>query len=356
MKIFSGNSNTPLAEKIAKASLMSLSPIETHIFPDGERRVRIADTVVDEHAVIIQSANTPVDENYIELFFILDGLKRSGAEFVTAVVPYFGYQRQDHDFRDGEAVSLEVMIKFLESLKIDKFISVDLHASRIPDLFAVPVTHLSALPLFAEKIREILSPSVISSDPPAGGESRRHLEEDSTIGVNPSTKFVNNISGEDPSTAPSAGSGFVQDDKRESCVLVSPDMGGIRRIEMIAKLLNDIPYAALEKERDLVTGQLSGDSVTLGSVEGKHTAFIVDDMISSGKTIVLAAEKLHKRGVTDIYVFGTHAIFSEEAPKILQQANIKQVFVTDTVYIQEEKKFPKLTILSVADMIAEALK
>src|SRR5437879_5659851 len=120
MKIFSGISNKPLAEKIAHASHVPLSPVEEFIFPDGERRVRIVENVVEEHCVIIQPTSTPVDQHYMELFFLIDGLRRSGAAQVTAVVPYFGYQRQDHVFRDGEAVSLEVIIKILSSLKIDR--------------------------------------------------------------------------------------------------------------------------------------------------------------------------------------------------------------------------------------------
>src|SRR5579864_3970652 len=152
MKLFSGSSNTPLAEKVAESLQTELSPIENMIFPDGERRVKLNVSVVDEETVVIQSTNTPVDQNYIELFFIIDALKRSGARSVTAVVPYLGYQRQDHVFRDGEVVSLDVMIRFLESLKVDRVIALDLHSIKIPELFHIEVTHLSALPLFAERI------------------------------------------------------------------------------------------------------------------------------------------------------------------------------------------------------------
>src|SRR5260221_3956105 len=113
MKIFSGSSSQALAKQVALGLNEELSPIEVHVFPDGERRIRVDERVVDEHAVVIQSANTPVDTNYMELFFLVDALSRSGAEAVTAVVPYFGYQRQDHVFREGEAVSLEVIIEIL---------------------------------------------------------------------------------------------------------------------------------------------------------------------------------------------------------------------------------------------------
>jgi ribose-phosphate pyrophosphokinase len=302
MKIFSGSAHKLLAEKIAKELVTDISPIEMFTFPDGERRVRIIDRVVDEDCIIIQPASSPVDIHYMELFFIVDGLKRSGAKSVTAVVPYFGYQRQDHIFRDGEAVSLEVIIKILETVGVDRLISVDLHANRIPDLFHIPVNHLSALPLFANTIREL-----------------------------------------------------VQTDLKET-VLISPDMGGIARIKKISALLDDMPWAALEKNRDLDNGAIAGDAVGEGSIAGKKIAFIVDDMISSGKTIALAASVLKNAGFEKNFVFATHAVFSEEAPEILQNAVIEKVFVTDTVVIPEKKQFDKLAVFSVADIIAEEIK
>ncbi len=300
MKIFSGSANKPLAEKIAQELSLSLSSIDMFTFPDGERRIRIVDSVVNEDCLIVQPASPPVDINYMELFFIVDGLKRSGAKSVTAVVPYFGYQRQDHIFRDGEAVSLEVIIKILESVGIDRLISVDLHASRIPDLFNIPVMHLSALSLFS---------SIIT---------------------------LNHWNTED-------------------AVLVSPDMGGIRRIRMIAELLDNMPYVALEKNRDLNTGQIAGDAVREGSLQGKRRAFLVDDMISSGKTIALAANVLKTLGLREIYVFATHAVFSSETPQILNIASVNKIYVTDTILIADDKKFGKLEVLSIGDIIANEI-
>lgn len=301
MKIFSGNSNLPLAKHIAKDLKLKLSLVDKYVFPDGEQRLRITDRVVGEKTVVVQSANTPVDQNYVELFFLVDALKRSSAEFVTAVVPYFGYQRQDHIFRDGEAVSLEVIIRILESLKIDRLISIDMHSVKIPYLFKIPVTHLSAIPLFAKKIKEI-----------------------------------------------------VKNDK-DACVLVSPDMGGIARIKELANLTK-ISYAALNKHRDRDNGKISGDTLGEGSLENKKTAFIVDDMISSGKTIVLAANNLMKNGIEKIYVFATHAVFSEDAPLILENSKVTKVFVTDSVFIPKDKFFPKLETISISKIIAKAIK
>src|SRR3712207_2497421 len=128
MKIFSGSSNKPLAKKVARALEQKLSPLEIFIFSDGERRVRVEEHIVDEQAIIVQPTSTPADQNYMELFFIADAVQRSGAKSTTAVVPYLGYQRQDHVFRDGEAVSLEVIVKTLEAVGINWLIAFDLHS------------------------------------------------------------------------------------------------------------------------------------------------------------------------------------------------------------------------------------
>lgn len=298
MKIFSGTSNKPLAQKIAKNLGIALSDLEVFVFPDGEKRVRILDKVLDEDVVVVQSTSGPTDENYMQLFFILDGLKRSGAKSITAVIPYFGYQRQDHMFRFGEAVSVKVIAKILESLGLNKLIAVDLHSIKIKEAFNIPVTHLSALSVFAKTIKE---------------------------------------------------KGWNEN----SATLVSPDMGGVRRIKILSEILNNMPYAVIEKNRDLATGNVSAEKIT-GKIGKK--AIIVDDMISSGGTIALAGEILKKNGAEEIYVFATHPVFSDKAPKILQESEVAKVYVTDTVFVPEEKRFPKLEILSVSEMIAESIK
>ena len=156
MKIFNGTASRDLAEKIAKILKIELSRLELNIFPDEEKRVRVVDKVVGQDCIVVQSTSTNADKNYMELFFIVDALKRSGARSVTAVIPYLGYQRQDHVFREGEAVSLEVIIKTLKAVGTDKIVTFDLHSIKIPELFHIPVVHLSALRLFAEKISGVL--------------------------------------------------------------------------------------------------------------------------------------------------------------------------------------------------------
>src|SRR3989344_861444 len=196
MKIFSGSANRPLAENVAHSLGLELSPIELHTFPDGEQRVMLEEKVVGEDVVIIQSTGIPTDKNYMELFFIIDAARRNGAKSITVVIPYIGYQRQDHVFRAGEARSLEVLIRFMEQVGGTRFIAVDTHSVKIPELFIKPFVHLSALPLFAKKIKE------------------------------------DNLADKDT-------------------FLVSPDMGGIRRIKQLSRMLSDMPYAAIEKNRDL---------------------------------------------------------------------------------------------------------
>lgn len=298
MLIFSGSSNKPLAEKIARVLGKKLSPVEIFVFPDGEKRIRIQEKVLDKDCVIIQSASIPPDENYMELFIMIDALKRSGAKSVKTLIPYLGYQRQDHIFREGEAVSLEVIAEILTKVGMTELFSFDLHSPKIPEIFSVPVSQLSALPLFAERIKKDFN--------------------------------LNEI------------------------VLVSPDMGGIRRIKQVSESLGNIPFATIEKNRDLANGEINDSGLT-GDVRGK-VAIIVDDMISTGITIVEAANLLIENGAARVFTFATHAILARHADKILQESKVERIVVSDTVDVPAHKQFPKLEILSIAKIAADALK
>lgn len=298
MKIFSGNSNIPLATKIAEELHLELSPIEHHTFPDGERRIKLEVPVAGEDCVLINPTSPPVDSNLMELCFIADALKGSGANSITAVVPYLGYQRQDHIFRTGEARSLEVVINMMEVSGISKFIGVDFHSIKIPELFKIDVTHLSALSLFAKKIRELTG------------------------------------------------------DLSAACI-VSPDMGGIRRAELLKKELDvSLEVVSVEKNRDVKTGDIQSSGIH-GVV--LPVCFITDDMISSGKTIVQCVNELKKQGGEEFYVFATHAVFSHNAQDLLQDSDIKKVYITDSIYIPDDKQFEKLEVLSLAPLISSIL-
>jgi ribose-phosphate pyrophosphokinase len=298
MSIFSGSASKKLAEKIAKDLNLELSPVEIFVFPDGEKRIRIKENVVGKDCIIVQSASIPPDENYMELFIMIDALKRSGAKSIKVVIPYLGYQRQDHIFRDGEAVSLEVIAEILTRVGMTELFSFDLHSPKIPDIFSIPVHHLSALPLFAEKIKK---------------EFNLH-----------------------------------------EIVLVSPDMGGIRRIKEIAEMLGNIPFATIEKNRDLASGKIN-DAGLDGDVREK-IAIIVDDMISTGQTMVEAAELLVENGATKVVAFATHAVFAKDAGKLLQHSSIDRVVVSNTIDVPAYNLFPKLEIISIAEVAAKALE
>ena len=298
MKIFSGNSNKPLALKIAEKMGEKLSPAEVFVFPDGEKRIRIEEKVLGEDTLLIQSTSAPPDENYMELFLLIDGLKRSGAKSVKVMLPYMGYQRQDHIFRDGEAVSLEVIAEILQRVGMSEFYSFDLHTPKITEIFSVPAHHLSALSLFADKIKKEFNLSKI--------------------------------------------------------VLVSPDMGGIRRIKEMSEYLGKAPFATIVKNRDLNTGNIN-DSEYAGDVRGK-IALMVDDMISTGITMIDACNLLLKNGAEKVFAFATHAILAGNASANLQKSKIERVYVCDTINISKEKQFSKMEILSVAEIAAKALR
>ena len=297
MKLFSGTANKPLAQKVARLLNITISSIEHHVFPDGEQRVRLEERVIDEDVIVIQSTGIPIDTNYIELFFTIDALKRSGAKSVTVVIPYLGYQRQDHVFRSGEARSLEVVIRTMESMGTDRFIIVDPHSIKTVELFKKPIVHLSALSLFAQVIKD-----------------QRLMTNDT--------------------------------------VLVSPDMGGKRRVGILAEMLGGIQTLSIEKNRDLKTGEISADTV-YGRV--KKRAIIVDDMISSGQTIAEAVKILKKRGAEKLWVFATHPVFSDSAKQSLEDLPVEKIYVTDTLFLPEEKRPGNLEVLSVDDIIAEHL-
>ena len=308
MKVISGSSNKPLAEKIAKNLNLEMTPIEIFTFPDSEKRIRIEESVVDEDVVIVQTTSPSPNDFFMELFFISDAARRSGSKSITAVIPYLGYQRQDHVFRTGEAVSLDVVIKTLEAVGVDKLITFDLHSIKIPELFKIPIIHLSALPIFAGKIKELFS------------------------------------------------------DYKDS-VLVSPDMGGIRRIKILSELLDGMPFVSIVKDRDLATGGISSNKFDKDLPEGKagfskdsKRAIIVDDMISTGRTIVAASDLLFRNGIEEVYVFATHPVFSNDAVRDLQESRISKVFVTDSINVSDDKKFEKLEVLSISEKISKNLK
>jgi len=293
MKIFSTKNSVVLGQSVAKNLGIQLSETEVKKFPDTELRVRILDLVVGEEVVVISSPSGNVQDEYFELFFLLDSIKRSGADKISLVIPYLAYERQDHVFRDGECVSVDVIANFLDSFGLKQMITFDLHTIKIEEIFKTPIKHLSALPLFALEIEKL---------------------------------------------------------KSQDTFLVSPDMGGIRRIEILSQMTDNTPYVKIVKDRNLENGQIL-DAEIQGDLGKK--AIIVDDICSSGKTLVAGAKILKENGVEDVKAFITHPVFAPGAQQLLVDSLIDQIIVTDSI---ETKPFEKLRVISIASQIAEAIR
>lgn len=297
--VFIGDiSNQELSKRLGEQLSLPVIYPDIHIFPDGEQRVYIQEPLGGQDAIVLKSLTPPVDSNFMQLLLELNSLRESSSGMVTVVIPYLGYQRADHTFRVGEAASLRVVIDSLESQKIDKVVLLDPHSIKIPEMFTVPATDLSALSMFADKIRQI----------------------------------VPDLS---------------------QLTVVSPDMGGIRRIKLISEMLG-VEYGMIEKDRDVETGNIKVAKIH-GAV-ARETVCIVDDMISSGKTMVQAINAYHEQGVENIYAFATHPVLSQNAPEILENSPVRKVFVTDSIGIPQEKAFSKLEVLSVANLLAAVVK
>lgn len=305
-----GNKN--LSEKLADHLETQLVYPDLHMFPDGEMRIRILTQVSGHDVYVLKSICPPVHHNLMEFCFIIDALKRNGANKVFGIVSYVGYSRADHIFRPGEGVPLEVVIGMIEKSGLDGITIIDPHSIKMPEVFTIPVNNLSALPLFAQKIKEI--------------------EKDPT-----SSRYTSGLRGA----------------RKNQVSIISPDMGGIRRIKILSEYLDGADYAVVEKERDLESGTIAAQKI-----EGKinKTCFVVDDIISTGGTIDACCEILKKEGAEHIYVFASHAVLSGDAVNVLQKPHVKKIFVTDTIEVPEEKKFDNLEILSVAEIIASNIK
>ncbi len=299
MIFFGDDQNPSLSKGIASRLSTPIIYPDVVVFSDGERRVRLTKKVLNEDVVFLKTSSiTPnIDSQVIETAFLIDALKRSGAKSITGIMPHFPYGRGDHLFGDGESVPLEVIIHTFEAVGLTKVIFVDPHTIRMKDMFKIEVEIISALPVLAAKIKEL---------------------------------------------------GF---DPKDS-VLVSPDMGGLRRIKELSDHMENAPYLSLDKERDHETGD-----VVVGKLEEKvaPNCFVVDDEIASGGTIITALNELKRQGVKRVFVFATHAVFSGKASEVLQNSIAEKVVLTDSIPVPKEKRFEKLEVLSLGELISEKL-
>lgn len=293
-RIFAGSSNPDLAQKISDFSRIPLGKIDIGKFSDGEIDIWVEDDVNNSNVFIVQSNASPVNDNIIELSLIADAVRRSGANKITAVIPYFGYSRKEKQSRRGEPISAKVIADIIIASGINKVICLDLHSDAIVGFFDVPVIYLSALEILAGKLK---------------------------------------------------------DEKLTNPIVVAPDVGGVKRARNFASLLN-APLAVIEKHRHTdkrdqmevlsMSGEVSGD-----------TAIIIDDVISTGGTIIESANALKKKGVKRIIVCATHGVFANDAIKNLDKSPVDRLIITDS--IPQNTKSKKVTVVSTASLFASCL-
>lgn len=294
IKLFSLNGNRDIAEKIAAAAGIPLGKMSSRQFSDGEIQINIEESVRGVDVYIIQSTSYPVNNHLWELLIMIDACKRASAHSITAVMPYFGYARQDRTASPREPITAKLVANMLVKAGVDRVLTLDLHASQIQGFFDIPVDNLLTEPLFA-------------------------------------TYYMNKgLCGED-------------------VVIVSPKNSGIKRARNIAEFLNSpiaiIDYAQDDSER--------AEGYIIGDVEGK-TAILVDDILNTGRTFSQASKIVQEGGATEIYAVASHGLFAGQAAQLLDQSPIKEILVTDSVASREQH--PKnLAFLTASDLIADAI-
>ena len=297
MKLLTGNSNKVLSKNIAKYLKSKLVNSSIRKFSDGEIYVEINENIRGNSIFIIQSISSPANDNLMELLLCIDALKRSSAKNITAVIPYFGYARQDRKIVPRTSISAKLVSNLITKAGADRVVTVDLHAGQIQGFFDIPVDNLFTTPLFARHINKKI--------------------------------------------------------KSKNIICVAPDVGGVERSRALGRILN-VGLAIVDKRRPK-PGQ-SQEMNVIGEVKGK-TCIIVDDIIDSGGTIVNAAKALKNRGAKEVYVYITHGVLSGEAVKKIKNSVIKNLVITDTIDNKNKTKSAKnIEVLSISALMGEAIK
>ena len=297
VKIFSCNANPELAEKIAKELDLKVGKAEVSMFSDGEISVNISETVRGSDVFIVQSTSNPVNNNLMELLIMIDAMKRASASRITAVMPYFGYARQDRKSKARDPISAKLVANLIAAAGADRVLTMDLHAAQIQGFFDIPVDHL------------------------LGGTSLAQYYLD---------KFPN----------------------REDVVVVSPDLGSVTRARNFAAKL-DVPIAIIDKRRP--KPNVSEVMNIIGDIQDKKV-ILVDDMIDTAGTICHGANALAERGAKEVYACCTHGVLSGPAMERIADSAIRELVTLDTIVIPEDKKIDKIKMLSVAPLFAEAIR
>ena len=297
MKLLTGNSNKVLSKNIAKYLKTKLVNSSIRKFSDGELYVEINENIRGNSIFIIQSISSPANDNLMELLLCIDALKRSSAKNITAVIPYFGYARQDRKVVPRTSISAKLVSNLITKAGADRVVTVDLHAGQIQGFFDIPVDNLFATPIFARHIRKKI--------------------------------------------------------KTKKIICIAPDVGGTERARALGKLLN-VGLAIVDKRRPK-PGQSEVMNV-IGDVKDQ-TCIIVDDIIDSGGTIINAAKALKGRGAKDVYVYITHGVLSGDAVKKIKNSVIRNLVITDTIdNMQKLNNVKNIEVLPISSLMGEAIK
>lgn len=295
VKVFTGNANRDLVKKICSELNIQLGNCEVTHFSDGEINVNIGETVRGCDVYIIQPTNSPVNDNLMELLILIDAVKRASAGRINAVIPYYGYARQDRKTKAREPITAKLVADLITTAGADRVVSMDLHAGQIQGYFDIPVDHLSSIPLLANYFKKIID---------------------------------------------------------EDTVIVSPDLGGVTRARAFANIL-DLPIAIIEKRRP--KANVSEVMNVIGEIEGKNV-ILVDDIIDTAGTIVKAASVLKSFGAKKVYGCATHGVLSGPALDRIHNSELEKFVITDTIPLSDEAKIDKIEVVSVAPLFAEAIK
>jgi ribose-phosphate pyrophosphokinase len=297
LMFFSGRAYPELAEEVAANLGIEMTPTKLHDFANGEIYARYLESVRGCDAFVIQSHTAPINKWLMEHLIMVDALKRASAKRITVVMPFFGYARQDKKGRGREPITARLMADLFKAAGADRLMSVDLHTSQIQGFFDGPVDHLFAMPVLSRYLKDKLDPAVTT--------------------------------------------------------IVSPDTGRVRLAERWADHLGT-SVAFIHKRRDLDVANEVKVHEVVGEVQGR-TCVLIDDMIDTAGTICKASDALYDQGATNVLVAATHAVFSDPAVDRMKNSRISEVVVTNTLPIAEDKQFDKLTVLSIAPLIARAI-
>ena len=299
LRLFTGRGFPELAEEVANELGVPITPTSAYDFANGEIFIRFEESVRGCDAFVIQSHTAPVNKQIMEQLIMVDALKRASAKRITVVAPFYGYARQDKKHRGREPISARLMADLFKTAGADRLMTVDLHSSQIQGFFDGPVDHLFALPLLADHVGKRVD--------------------------------------------------------RKKLTIVSPDSGRVRVAERWSDLLGGTSVAFIHKTRDPRVPNEATTGKVVGDVKGE-TCVVIDDMIDTAGTITKAVDALIDEGAEEVIIAATHAVFSGPAADRLRNSKVSEVVVTNTLPVAEANKFDKLTTLSIAPLLARAIR